>query len=49
MRYTEVEVQLYWERLLEDIEPRSSSVDAVCWTDCGVTDVVDPSTEVKHG
>jgi hypothetical protein len=51
MRYTECEVAMYfedWDKVLSDCETQYS-VDAVCFSDCGVADVVDPNSEVRHG
>lgn len=51
MRYAECEVAMYyedWDWVLRDCET-VCSVDAVCFSDCGIDDVVDPNSEVKRG
>lgn len=52
MRYTEVEVGLYfedWERVLVDCETQNS-VDADNFSDVGIVDIIDPkSKEVYRG
>jgi hypothetical protein len=52
MRYTEVEVGLYfedWESVLVDCETQNS-VDADNFSDVGIVDIIDPkSKEVYRG
>lgn len=50
MRYTEVEVSMYWEdwdMVLADCETKDS-VDAVCFSDAGIVDIIDPRSKEKY-
>lgn len=49
MRYTECEVVLYWERVLQDYTDPSVSVVADNFSDLFISDPVDPKTEVRNG